>query len=395
MADDGQRPHPEVASPAPKKRNLASSSFITSSPMNPSAKKMRGRPAAGAAASIRSLNADLEEPAEKTAKSSLSARARSIFSPVFSPVLNLFKKDGDKKGGDAASGEGEKSSLRGAAKGSGEAATGKLTSSSESVNTSKDSASEGSISEASTVSLVTAPAGVDFHVTAPADEEASESDPEYDDDFEDFDPFEFIKNLPLPDCNSPRPSALPKKTRTAPPVSLVLDLDETLVHASLEFMEESHLNFKVNFHSQDYDVWVKIRPHCIEFLERLADKFELIVFTASQRIYADRLLNLLDPDKRLIKHRVFRDSCVLVHDNYVKDLTVLSRDLSKVAIIDNSPQAFGYQLSNGIPIKSWFGDTEDRCLLKLLPFLESFAEADDVRPHIENKFKLHQRVAAA
>jgi len=48
MADDGQRPHPEVASPAPKKRNLASSSFITSSPMNPSAKKMRGRPAAGA-----------------------------------------------------------------------------------------------------------------------------------------------------------------------------------------------------------------------------------------------------------------------------------------------------------------------------------------------------------
>eukprot|EP00802_Teleaulax_amphioxeia_P013727 Tamp_13781.p1 GENE.Tamp_13781~~Tamp_13781.p1 ORF type:complete len:411 (-),score=49.36 Tamp_13781:453-1550(-) len=228
MADDGQRPHPEVASPAPKKRNLASSSFITSSPMNPSAKKMRGRPAAGAAASIRSLNADLEEPAEKTAKSSLSARARSIFSPVFSPVLNLFKKDGDKKGGDAASGEGEKSSLRGAAKGSGEAATGKLTSSSESVNTSKDSASEGSISEASTVSLVTAPAGVDFHVTAPADEEASESDPEYDDDFDDFDPFEFIKNLPLPDCNSPRPSALPKKTRTAPPVSLVLDLDETL-----------------------------------------------------------------------------------------------------------------------------------------------------------------------
>jgi len=224
--------------------------------------------------------------------------------------------------------------------------------------------------------------------------DGAESNSDMDDDFEDFDPFEFIKNLPA-NRSTPLPCALPKKTRNAPPVSLVLDLDETLVHASLEFMDNAHLTFNVNVHSQDYTVWVKIRPHCIEFLERLADKFELIVFTASQKIYADKLLNLIDPDRRYIKHRVFRDSCVYVHDNYVKDLTVLSRDLAKVAIIDNSPQAFGYQLSNGIPIKSWFGDTKDRCLLKLIPFLEPLACAEDVRPHIKNKFKLYKRVAAA
>mmetsp|Transcript_86924 Transcript_86924/g.127137 ORF Transcript_86924/g.127137 Transcript_86924/m.127137 type:complete len:433 (+) Transcript_86924:456-1754(+) len=225
--------------------------------------------------------------------------------------------------------------------------------------------------------------------------QASVSDVKLDDDFLDhFNDFSFIKDLP-PRRNRPRPSALPKKTRTAPRVTLVLDLDETLVHASLEHMDDSHLNFKVNFHSQDYQVWVKIRPHCQEFLERLADKFELIVFTSAQRIYADIVLNFLDPERRLIKHRVFRDSCVLARDNNVKDLTVLSRDLSQVAIVDNSPRAFCYQLSNGIPIQSWFGDTEDRCLLKLLPFLESLSEVEDVRPHIENKFKLHDRVAAA
>ncbi|KAM0923930.1 hypothetical protein ACQ4PT_005194 [Festuca glaucescens] len=222
-------------------------------------------------------------------------------------------------------------------------------------------------------------------------------EPDETEELDEFDPYTFIKDLPELSMVVPkfRPVLLPKQTRSCPRTTLVLDLDETLVHSTLEPCEDSDFTFPVHFNLREHTIYVRCRPYLKEFLERVASMFEIIIFTASQSIYAEQLLNVLDPKRRLFRHRVYRDSCVYVEGNYLKDLTVLGRDLSRVVIVDNSPQAFGFQLDNGVPIESWFDDPNDKELLSLLPFLESLVGVEDVRPFIATKFNLRQKVASA
>lgn len=114
---------------------------------------------------------------------------------------------------------------------------------------------------------------------------------------DEFNPWQFIKSLPsynmvkymCPD------TPLPTKNPNDPPITLVLDLDETLVHCTVEDVADADLTFPVFFHGVNYQVNVRIRPYLQEFFKRIHGDFEVVVFTASQRVYANELLDRIDP----------------------------------------------------------------------------------------------------
>ncbi|CAO2178878.1 unnamed protein product [Urochloa humidicola] len=169
-------------------------------------------------------------------------------------------------------------------------------------------------------------------------------------------------------------------------VTLVLDLDETLVHSTMDQCDDADFTFPVFCDMKEHVVYVKKRPHVHMFLEKMAEMFEVVIFTASQSVYANQLLDMLDPENKLFSKRFFQESCLFTDSGYTKDLTVVEVDLSKVAIIDNTPQVFQFQVNNGIPIESWYNNPADEALPQLIPFLETLAVADDVRPIIAKKF---------
>ena len=224
---------------------------------------------------------------------------------------------------------------------------------------------------------------------------AAEEEEEY--EYEEFNPYLFIKLLPPYEEVAPRKPriCLPSKRTASPDVSLVLDLDETLVHCSVEPISDADLTFPVDFNGATYMVYVRKRPHLDRFLRGIQGKFEVTVFTASQQVYAEKLLNLLDPERKYIQYRLYRDSCLNVDGNYLKDLSVLGRDMKKTVLVDNSPHAFGYQCDNGIPIESWFDDQHDTELLKLLQFLVTLPGSADVRRNLHEKFNVRRLVAEA
>jgi len=241
-------------------------------------------------------------------------------------------------------------------------------------------------------------------ITDEFDEEESEDDEEED---QSFDPYVFMGRLQR------FVDAMPKFMRSAyfvypvvvplldpvntvnPKPTLVLDLDETLVHCSVEPVASPDFIFPVSYDGNEFRVHAYKRPHLRSFLKRVSEMFEVVLFTASLPQYAEALVRVLDPTQEIFSYCLFRNACVQGFGSFIKDLSLLGRDLSKTVIIDNSPQAFSFQPDNGIPIRSYFDSKDDRELPKLIPFLQRLAQAEDVRPLLCQRYKVSEKIEHA
>ena len=150
--------------------------------------------------------------------------------------------------------------------------------------------------------------------------------------------------------------------------SLVLDLDETLI------------SFKIDENDEGKGI-LRFRPGLDHFLDLVSKYYELIIFTAATKEYADPILDAIESNKLYFDYRLYRQHTIVYNNDFIKDLSKLGRDLSKVIIVDNMPQNFRLQKENGIFIKAFWGeDNYDTALYDLGIILEKIAlEYKDLR----------------
>ena len=195
---------------------------------------------------------------------------------------------------------------------------------------------------------------------------------------------------------------------------LLIDLDETLIHSdfSLEYLndkkvkydtiikfKETESDFEENYEDyydmrrkklkrelfneeKEYKVGVFIRKGAKEFLTEVSKYFVVGIFTASVKDYADAVIDYLDPNKNLIKFRLYRNNCINLNDKiFVKDLRIIKGiDIKDIILLDNSIYSFAAQINNGILVNSFFNDKNDIELYNVMGYLLNFlVKADDVR----------------
>ena len=189
---------------------------------------------------------------------------------------------------------------------------------------------------------------------------------------------------------------------------LLLDLDETLVHSEIRDKKNFHVLNKLkdsakcyhkvfSYMEKNYLYYFDIffRPYLFDFLHEIQNYFDIAVFTASCKGYADTIIDYIDPSNTIFKFRLYREACIPIQDYiYIKDLRIIRNyEPSNVILMDNSLYSFVNQPKNGMLLYSFYWNEKDDQLIIAKNFLLKYIyNAKDVREELEkwyyyNEFK--------
>lgn len=195
------------------------------------------------------------------------------------------------------------------------------------------------------------------------------------------------------DCIIERPSPIHYERKFPHRKLLLLDLDETLIHCTGDSSQRQKFDREVDFINQEgipLTGFLNVRPHTSRFLTVMSEHFEVVIFTASMKYYADRILKIIDPQRKFISEVFYRDSCCRTrNERLVKDLTIFKGiPLADMILVDNNTYCMWPQPDNGIPVLNFEHDRKDQELQKLEPFLLSIKDVKNHASIIRAQFKL-------
>ncbi len=96
---------------------------------------------------------------------------------------------------------------------------------------------------------------------------------------------------------------------------IIFDLDETLIHCvgTKEECEGRPIDafVKLKFPGEDeITAGINIRPRLHECLDKIGKHFQMAVFTASDSLYANPVIDLIDPEGKYFAARLYRNNCI-------------------------------------------------------------------------------------
>lgn len=121
----------------------------------------------------------------------------------------------------------------------------------------------------------------------------------------------------------------------------------------------------------------------------MSKHYNLVIFTASYREYAEKILNTFDPRSEFIVNVLARDSCTKYNNSFIKDFRVVANSNIKkedMLMLDNKVISFAYNMFQGVPILPFYDDDKDTELREIIPFLIKLAD-----PKVDIKLELKER----